>query len=598
MSTNAPETILLSDDQAKKIIMLCAERRMYDMPAAGIESINPEQLRTDAATLAWQAKRAHSNGNHSDNVKDVLFIAEVDMTPPDPAQPAAVAPAAPAPQPAAPAPAAAEASSYDGYTNEQLESALQAFRSAPTNPAIDVEIQRVDAVLQQRRASGQAQQAPQPAQEAPPAAQPPAPAAAPGAPIPQPAGQQPPAPAPPTPVAAAPTQAPPGPVPSAPEPHVPAPNPVLPPVPGHVNPGVISAGGLPDTTGAAPPPQVPDAPAPASNPEPSAPAAVDDRNQLLGALTYTMLQAYGLTMDGASQLTDDQLKSILANPGGPAAPPAQPQQTQPDRDAMIAQITGPMLKAWGLGRQSVATMNDDQIRSMLTYPGGPTTTPAGEAYLDPRPQGAAPAATPAPPSPQPDAAVPQAQPEQPALAPPSAAAPAPAPVPAPVAATPPQRPPSTSAGVQEAMATIEREHLPIPPDIEDPYRLPNDVSKVSDADLHSLHARAHAVEARVNWLISEWEDTEADYEKLIKDQIRIATENLPESEEGKRLTKVRKEELVESDLELVRLRAALQDHQRGLRKFKVIRDNAHRDCERLSRQWSYRYKEEAASPTR
>lgn len=160
------------------------------------------------------------------------------------------------------------------------------------------------------------------------------------------------------------------------------------------------------------------------------------------------------------------------------------------------------------------------------------------------------------------------------------------------------RPPSTSQGVAEAMDIIAREHLPIPPDIEEPYRLPNDVSKASDADLWSLHARAHAVEARCNWIISERDDTADDYVKLIADERRRAEDELPETEEGKKLTKVRKAELIDSDGQVVAYEAQLKDHNKGTAKIKVIRDNAHRDCERLSRQWSFRHREEMASPTR
>jgi len=582
MSTSAPAPapVMLSQDQADKILQYAIEHRMYETGAEGLSAVDPQTRMNDAATLAFQAKRAFENGNQSDAVKEVLFIAEVDMSAPQ--QPAATtsAPAAPAA-----APPTNGASQYAGHSVEQLEQALEVFRSSPPNPAIQAEIQQIEAVLAERRGSAQATPAPQPPQEVPPAPQPPAPAAASGTSAPVSVGQ--PA-APPAPAAA--------------EPHVPPQPDVLPPIPGRPNPGVISPGGQPDTPGTAalapgadagtvPGSQAPQ-PVPEGSQSPAqAPAQNGARLDLERQLTFEMMQSYGLTVESIGTLTDDQLRSIIANPDGqsqPAPAAAAPPAVSPERESLEAQVTGPMLKAWGRGRRDVPSLSDDDLRTMVENPGGPSN-PQGPATAT------APAVpTPTPPapqvsSPQPEAAV--ATPEQPPQ-PPVTAAPAPS--------VPASRPQSDAGRVGEAMEIIQREHLPVPPDIEEVYRLPNDVSKVSDDELRSLHARAHAVEARCNWIISEqYEDEIEDLEKLLRDRERQIRHELPDKDpEGKKWTKVAIEELVANDHQIVELHDRLRLVKRDVGKIKVIRDNAHRDCERLSRQWSMRFREENFSPTR
>lgn len=348
-----------------------------------------------------------------------------------------------------------------------------------------------------------------------------------------------------------------------------------------------------------------------------------------------MLQAWNLTMEQAQGLEDGQLRYILANPGGPTATPApatpdaaaqQGRQVSPDRLKLEEQVTGPMLKAWGRGRQEVATgaIGDQLLALMVANPTrqGVTDEQINQAVaLDSggQPAGAPPspevsqAATPVETPPVAPAPAPLPAPEPAAAAPappaaesvPSAAAQPPVPASPAPQVTPPQQGPvapvlttTSSEGVAAAMDIIAREHLPIPPDMEQAYRLPNDVSKSSDTDLWSLHAQAHATEARCNWIISERDDVADDYAKLIADAKRRAEDELPETEEGKKLTKVRKEELINGNAEVVVLEAQLKDYTKGTNKIKVIRDNAHRDCERLSRQWSFRHREEMGSPTR
>lgn len=312
------------------------------------------------------------------------------------------------------------------------------------------------------------------------------------------------------------------------------------------------------------------------------------------------------------QLSDDQIQMIIDNPGGPQVQPTSPMPDQqpatvpavsPEREKLESQVTGPMLKAWKLGRKSIPDMSDEELKLMVENPGGrpvaaldQSQQPEVAAVVPPAaeqvPAPLAPA--PAPPvaeSPQPDAG--SVPPEQPVATPLPLAAPAPSSPPVPVA-----RPASDVGQVNAAMEIIAREHFPIPPDIEDPYILPNDVSKVSDDELRSLHARAHAVEARINWVLSEFDDEIGDLERLLSDRRRVVKLQTPTSEDGKRLTKDQVEARVEADEQVQAFIGQIKDIHKSTGKLKVIRDNAHRDCERLSRQWSMRFKEENFSPSR
>lgn len=589
----APEPILLSQDQADNILAYAIEHRMYETGPEGLAAVDPQTRLNDAATLAFQAKRAAAAGNDSESVREVLFIAQVDMTAAAPAQPAEAPAVAAPPAPAAASPAA-ESDPYADSTDEQLEQALQAFRVVPASETIQAEIDRVEAVLAQRRQGAQATPAAQPAQEDAPVPAPAAPSAASGPVADDATGQQPPAAAPPAPAPAAP--APPVPAAGGPEPHTPPPPQDLPPVPGRQGSGVISAGGPPDASGAAAPPPAADAPADAgaqaaqpgtegSVSAAQAPAQSGDP-ALLAQLTWATMEAYGLTIQTAQALSNDQLREIIANPDGPvaAAPPAASAApaVAPEREALEAQVTGPMIKAWGRGRKQIPDLSDADLSTMVQYPGGPSTVPADASVQSP-PQSAE-----EPASPQAAAAA----------ASPPVAEPPPAASPAAPAATPPARPPSDPTQVSDAMAIIEREHFPIPPDIEDPYKLPNDVSKESDVELRSLHARAHAVECRVNWVISDRDDEVGDLERLLADRRRVVKLETPTTIDSKRLTKDQIEARIEADEQVIGFKSQIAVIQKGTGKLKVIRDNAHRDCERLSRQWSMRYKEENFSPAR
>lgn len=629
MSTSSQ--VALTAEQAARILTYATEHRMYDTDLASRDVAGQID---DAATLVNHARNALAGGNNRAEVTEILFMAEVETgtvpalatappasqtaaSPELPAQPAAsvepaqvAAPAPPSP-PAPPAPAdtsasnGAEASLAD-TPDDQLSEALRVLQGFPHNPSIVAEMERIQAE-QQRRVSASPPQAPAPP-IAPSAA--PVEVAAPSQPSPpqqpaQPAAVE--APIPPA-------------VPAA-QPELPPQLSTLPPVPGRPNPGVISAGGPPPLPAAqaADAPVLPGSQAPQPVQEgqlPQAQSSAQDggRDALMAQVTVPMMQAHGLTLETLSALTNDQLAGVVANPSGaPQAPavtqPPAPSAVDPERDRLEEQVTGPMLKAWKHGRVDVPKMGINELRLMVENPHG---DPGGDVLTQARaadgvdtlseesvPVGTASVIEP-PVPPVPSAAVAEA--------------------PTPPQPEPPAAPPevmmtteikeSLRAGMsrldpgpdgsQDAMAIIAREHLPIPQDIDDPYQLPNDVSKVSDDMLRSLHARAHAVEARVNWLISERQDEVGDLERLRDARKVYVRNNLPPKAEGDtgRRTKDAIEAIVEGDEEAQQYQAQIAEIEKGTNKLKVIRDNAHRDCERLSRQWSMRFREETASPTR
>ena len=69
--------ILLNPDQVEKIIAYAGANQLYE----GTPPVEPERRLNDAATLVWQARRAHANGNNSPQVVEICFLADVDQGP-------------------------------------------------------------------------------------------------------------------------------------------------------------------------------------------------------------------------------------------------------------------------------------------------------------------------------------------------------------------------------------------------------------------------------------------------------------------------------------------------------------------------------------
>ncbi len=148
------------------------------------------------------------------------------------------------------------------------------------------------------------------------------------------------------------------------------------------------------------------------------------------------------------------------------------------------------------------------------------------------------------------------------------------------------------------MAIIAKEHLPLPLDIDEVPVFPNDVSKVSDAELFSLHARMHACESRVNWLINQREDEIHGIEKLLRNRRREVRSELPKTQDGKRLTKDEVETMIEADAQVQQLVDQLDEVEKISGTFKTLRDNYRKDVAVCSRQYSFRRGEEEGIPSR
>jgi hypothetical protein len=627
----------LNDQQATAILQ---EALNHGMMQGAIPTDEAQRL-DYAQQLVAQAKLAFTSGNQGAAVMAVLFIAEVDMNPqvPQAAAPAPVAPVAPvappqmaAPPIAAPPVVAPLASSFDVTTlgDETIEGMIATLNSPDYagNPNVQAELSTLEGELARRR-GGQPQNVQAPAassQQVAPPAQAPAPVQ------------------PPQPPVAAPPAAPPAPVGA-----VPPGFPVAPAAGGDGSlgspPAVANAPALPDPNAAQ---SLPQAPAAVDEGQPDQEAA--ERAQLESGLTLAVLRAHNIDPAIVPTLSLDTLRMVSANPGGPMAadttptgPPAAP-PVGDEREALIAEITGGMLKAWGSGRKEIPSTGDNELKLMIAYPdgncsmeqltaarladgssstalpvplrqaaapvappmpppgtpGAPLPPPAQQAFAPP----AAPEQPVAPPAPAP-VAVPQ--PPAPPLAPPMVQAPAPPLQPLvapPVAVAPPMAPPAgtpplpVSSGQDRAMAIVQQENMPIPPEIDgDPPQLPNDLSKVSDQELHSYHARFHACEVRMNWVISQFEDEVGDVKKLLRNRRReVALSIGTVDENNKKLTKDAKEALVEQDAYVQQYLGQLDEAEKTLGKLKVLRDGYHQDVSTCSRQWSMRSLEAEKTP--
>ena len=81
-----------------------------------------------------------------------------------------------------------------------------------------------------------------------------------------------------------------------------------------------------------------------------------------------MLVAYGKTFGDVAQITDEQLRQMIAYPGGetgqPAFVPSEDESKSP-RDLLLEQVLGSTLKAHGKGRKQLVDMTDEELKAAL-----------------------------------------------------------------------------------------------------------------------------------------------------------------------------------------------------------------------------------------
>ena len=150
-----------------------------------------------------------------------------------------------------------------------------------------------------------------------------------------------------------------------------------------------------------------------------------------------------------------------------------------------------------------------------------------------------------------------------------------------------------------AMEIIKAENFAIPPSYKDEEapQLPFDLSKCSRDELFSYHARFHAYESRMNWVLTQHEDELGDIEKLRRNREAEVAISVPFlGEDGKRNTNERRDAIVAGDKEVLSL--GMKDHEIGkvVKRLRVLQKNYMKDCERISRQMSYYERERLDAP--
>lgn len=155
-----------------------------------------------------------------------------------------------------------------------------------------------------------------------------------------------------------------------------------------------------------------------------------------------------------------------------------------------------------------------------------------------------------------------------------------------------------SQAQSRAMNIIKKENFPIPPDLADDIPvLPMDVSAISRDELFSLHAKFHACESRINWIISGHEDELGDIEKLRRHREAVVAAAVPFiGEDGKRNTNEYRDAQVNADSEVLDYGSQEHEVNKVVKKLKVLQRNYHADCERLSRQMSKYERERLDAP--
>ena len=139
------------------------------------------------------------------------------------------------------------------------------------------------------------------------------------------------------------------------------------------------------------------------------------------------------------------------------------------------------------------------------------------------------------------------------------------------------------------MEIIKSENFPIPPAYSDEQApvFPIDVSIISRDELFSLHARFHAYETRMNWVLMQYEDEMNDCKKLRNYREAVVAKEIPfMGEDGKRNTNEFRDHQINGDPEVLDLGMKEHEVKKIVTDLKVLRDCFHLDCERLSRQMS------------
>ena len=149
---------------------------------------------------------------------------------------------------------------------------------------------------------------------------------------------------------------------------------------------------------------------------------------------------------------------------------------------------------------------------------------------------------------------------------------------------------SNSPGQNRAMDIIAKENFPIPKDFDgEPPAFPNDISKVTDDELFSFHAIYYACESRANWILSQYEDELLDIEKLRMYREAIVANSVPFlGEDGRRNTNEFRDARVNADNEVLELGKKENEINKIVKKLKVLRDNYRTSVSVCSRQYSMR----------
>ncbi len=317
-----------------------------------------------------------------------------------------------------------------------------------------------------------------------------------------------------------------------------------------------------------------------------------------------------------------------------------PDAISAEREELEGRVTGPMLKLYRRGRTDVPGIGDNELRLMVDNPEGRITqvqldaaraadgggTPAPE--INPNPPSATPSTHREPLQPaQADAAADQVRDEArdgqvqqgtinytetaPVLAPVPVQAPSPPGPPAPSAFAPPPPPPEpvktpkpAPAPVQQAPlsepvpvdieggradAIIARERFPLPPEIDgDPPVLPADLSQLGRDQLYSMHARFHALESRVGWVLGLEEDELANIVKLRRGREVEVANSLPPKVGTSKMTESQRDSLVAADEGVKQYLAAEHEQKKGLRKLAYLYNDFHKSvgvCSRQMTRW-------------
>lgn len=146
------------------------------------------------------------------------------------------------------------------------------------------------------------------------------------------------------------------------------------------------------------------------------------------------------------------------------------------------------------------------------------------------------------------------------------------------------------AGNGDGPSLIEKEHFPIPADIDKPPEMPTDITKLDDLKIRKLYSEFNAVMARANWVLSVESADLANATHMRDDAYRRAYVNQDKIDDdtGKPKTTTALDLEAKSDKKYIEWNLKVLQHTKNTIAMKALATIYSNNVDRLSRDMTFR----------